>query len=95
MSIERTAQLRPVAAAQQDSTTRQRSVTSQISSFAFNSDSAAQVKLSQLTQQVRTDTSQDINVDRVNELKAQIAEGRLTMDTHLIASRLVDNMFDF
>lgn len=91
MTIERTMQLSPIAASQQDSTTRH----SQLPVTGPGSDTATQVRLSQITQQVITDTSQDVDMSRVEQIKSQIAQGRFSIDTDVIASRLIDNIFDY
>nr|WP_235319095.1 flagellar biosynthesis anti-sigma factor FlgM [Kosakonia oryzae] len=58
-------------------------------------ESSTQVKLSQLTQQFKSDTSRDIDTARVAEIKAKMDAGELTLDSDKIASALVRDIFNF
>ncbi|WP_260833800.1 flagellar biosynthesis anti-sigma factor FlgM [Yersinia frederiksenii] len=95
MAIERIDQMRPVTATQQDVLLRQKSESAALPAVETDKESATQVKLSQVTQQVKTDTSRDIDMERVNTIKAQISTGQLTIDTDKIAQCLINEIFEF
>ncbi|MGY5957506.1 flagellar biosynthesis anti-sigma factor FlgM [Kosakonia sp. BK9b] len=88
MSIDRTSPLKPVSTVQQRETSEtQTQKTRQEKAAATNSTnvtiSGAQAKLMQAD-------AKDINMERVEQLKAQIRNGELKMDTGKIADALID-----
>ena len=59
---------------------------------ASNETAGTQVSLSKLTQTVQTDTSRDINVERLANIRAAMEAGELHIDTDKIAHALVQDM---
>ncbi|WP_312239971.1 flagellar biosynthesis anti-sigma factor FlgM [Pantoea sp.] len=57
--------------------------------------SGTQVKLSKLAQEIQTDSSHDIDYDRVAKIRASLDAGELTLDSNKIAGALLDDMFQF
>lgn len=94
MAIERIDQMRPVTATQQDMLLRQKNESTALPAQETDKESATQVKLSQVTQQVKTDTSRDIDIERVNSIKAQISAGQLAIDTDKIAQCLINEILE-
>lgn len=94
MAIERLEQVNR-AAPQQDVMTRQKSSVSGTKTPEVVKDASAQVTLSNTASQVNSDTSRDINMERVKQIKAQIAAGEYPIDTSKIAEKLVSDIFDF
>lgn len=98
MNIERTTQAQPVKAnsMQSNAEVRAKSDDQQDKSKkAAVRESGTQVKLSQLTQQLKADSSRDINMARVAEIKAKMDAGELHLDSDKIASALVRDIFRF
>ena len=59
---------------------------------AATDSASTQVKLSNLTQKVKTDDSHDINVDRIANIKAAMDAGELQLDSDKIAHVLLQNI---
>ncbi|ANI81697.1 MULTISPECIES: flagellar biosynthesis anti-sigma factor FlgM [Kosakonia] len=97
MNIERTRQAKPVQATSMQSQSEIRDKNAQASQARKDAagESSTQVKLSQLTQQFKSDTSRDIDTARVAEIKAKMDAGELTLDSDKIASALVRDIFNF
>lgn len=95
MAVERLEQMNRIAATQQDGLTRQKTSVSESELPEAGKASSAQVTLSKVTSLVNTDTSRDINIECVNQIKAQIAAGKLPIDTDEIARKLVSDIFNF
>lgn len=57
-------------------------------------EKGTEVKLSVLTQQIKTDSSRDIDMDRVEKIKQAIRKGELKMDYEKIAQALLQNILD-
>lgn len=94
MAIERIDQMRSVTATQQDMSLRQKNESTALPAQETDKESATQVKLSKVTQQVKTDTSRDVDMERVNSIKAQISAGQLVIDTDKIAQCLMNEIFE-
>lgn len=60
-----------------------------------SADDKTQVRLSSLVQQMKSDSSNDINTQRVAEIRAALDAGELPLDAKKIASALVKDMFQF
>jgi len=56
-------------------------------------DTGTRVRLSQQIQGLQDDSSQDINIDRLNKIKAALSAGELPIDTDKIAVSLVQEIF--
>lgn len=95
MAVERLEQMNRIAATQQDGLARQKTSVSEHELPEAGKASSAQVTLSKVTILVNTDTSRDINMECVNQIKAQIAAGKLPIDTDEIARKLVSDIFNF
>ncbi len=96
MNIERTPQAKPVqATSMSQAEVREKNTQPSASGKNSTDESSAQVKLSQLTQQFKSDTSRDIDTARVAEIKAKMDAGELTLDSDKIASALVRDIFNF
>lgn len=95
MAVEHLEQMNRIAATQQDGLTRQKTSVSESELPEAGKASSAQVTLSKVTSLVNTDTSRDINIECVNQIKAQIAAGKLPIDTDEIARKLVSDIFNF
>lgn len=97
MNIERTSQARAIQATTAQQQGEPRAKYDDMGKSATSEDRAngTQVKLSQLMQQFKTDSSRDIDTARVAEVKAKMAAGELTLDSDKIASALVRDIFQF
>lgn len=97
MAVERLDQMNRIGATQQDGLARQKTSVSEPEPKLPEAGkaSSAQVTLSKVTSLVNTDTSRDINMECVNQIKAQIAAGKLPIDTDEIARKLVSDIFNF
>lgn len=95
MAVERLDQMNRIGATQQDGLARQKTSVSEPKLPEAGKASSAQVTLSKVTSLVNTDTSRDINMECVNQIKAQIAAGKLPIDTDEIARKLVSDIFNF
>ncbi|WP_435946155.1 flagellar biosynthesis anti-sigma factor FlgM [Dryocola sp. BD586] len=62
---------------------------------ASSETAGTQVSLSKLTQAVQTDTTHDINMERLANIKAAMESGELHIDTDKIAHALVQDMLNF
>ncbi|MCZ4058711.1 flagellar biosynthesis anti-sigma factor FlgM [Pantoea sp. LMR881] len=90
MSIDRTQPLKPVSTVQTRDTSEQSSSKVRPNSTATaTTPGAAQVNLSSAQSQLMQPSSQDINVQRVEQLKTAIRNGELKMDTGKIADALI------
>jgi negative regulator of flagellin synthesis FlgM len=56
-------------------------------------NSGTQIKLSKLTQEIQTDSSRDVDYDRLAKIRAAMDAGELTLDPDAIAHALVDDIF--
>ncbi len=97
MNIERTSQARAIQATTAQQQGEPRAKYDDMGTAATSDDRAngTQVKLSQLMQQVKADSSRDIDTARVAEVKAKMEAGELTLDSDKIASALVRDIFQF
>ncbi len=94
MSIDRT---QPITTgnAQHDLAIRPKNQNVGTSPPASNVTAGTQVSLSKLTQAVQTDTTHDINVERLARIKTAMEAGELHIDTDKIAHALVQDMLHF
>lgn len=96
MNIERTSQARAIqATTQQQGEPRAKNDDMGKTSDVDSKDAGTQVKLSQLTQQFKTDGSRDVDTARLAEIKAKMDAGELTLDSDTIANALVRDIFRF
>ncbi|CAI8915285.1 MULTISPECIES: flagellar biosynthesis anti-sigma factor FlgM [Kosakonia] len=98
MNIERTRQANPIQATgtqQQPVETRVMNDESAQSGKTDAQQAGTQVKLSQLTQQIKNDGSRDVNTERLAAIKAKMDAGELHLDSDKIASALVRDIFRF
>lgn len=90
MSIDRTQPLKPVATVQtRDGNETTAGKTRQAAGTPTTAPAAAQVSLSNAQSQLTQAGGQDINMARVEQLKAAIRNGELKMDTGKIADALI------
>lgn len=90
MSIDRTQPTKPASTVQtRDSSEQQTTRVRQSSTMTATTPAAAQVSLSSAQAQLMQPGSQDINVQRVEQLKTAIRNGELKMDTGKIADALI------
>ena len=91
MSIDRTQPLKPASTVQSRDTSEPASTKVRQSSTTppASTPAAAQVSLSSAQSQLMQPGSQDINVQRVEQLKTAIRNGELKMDTGKIADALI------
>ena len=90
MSIDRTQPLKPASTVQSRDTSEPASTkVRQSTTPAASTPAAAQVSLSSAQSQLMQPGSQDINVQRVEQLKNAIRNGELKMDTGKIADALI------
>ncbi|WP_342323895.1 flagellar biosynthesis anti-sigma factor FlgM [Kosakonia sp. BYX6] len=97
MNIERTSQARAIQSTTAQPQGEPKAKTDEMGNTVKKDGqpNGTQVKLSQLTQQFKTDSSRDIDTDRVAEIKAKMDAGELTLDSDKIASALVRDIFLF
>lgn len=97
MSIDRTQPAAPANAitATQEMRTRPLNQEAGKKAHAQVADDKTQVKLSTLTQQIKTDSSRDINYERVASLRAALEAGELPIEPEKIARALVQDIFQF
>lgn len=97
MSIDRTAPAAPVnnIAAAQELRTRPQGPEASKAESASADGSKTQVKLSSLTQQINTDSSRDIDYERVAAIRAALQAGELPIEPEKIARALVQDIFQF
>lgn len=90
MSIDRTQPTKPASTVQtRDSSEPQTARVRQSDNTTATTPAAAQVSLSSAQAQLMKPSSQDINVQRVEQLKTAIRNGELKMDTGKIADALI------
>ncbi|WP_275556103.1 flagellar biosynthesis anti-sigma factor FlgM [Mixta sp. Marseille-Q2659] len=96
MSINHTLKTQPVSPAhiQQEVKLNQRNLANSAKSSTATAEKGTDVKLSALTQQIKTDTSRDVDMERVQQIKAAIRNGDLKMDYEKIAQALLQNILD-
>ncbi|WP_435927750.1 flagellar biosynthesis anti-sigma factor FlgM [Dryocola sp. BD613] len=94
MSIDR-AQPLTTGNAQHDLAIRSKPPSVSQTSAASNEIAGTQVSLSKLTQTVQTDTTRDINMERLANIRAAMEAGELHIDTDKIAHALVQDMLHF
>ncbi|QTL38601.1 flagellar biosynthesis anti-sigma factor FlgM [Xenorhabdus budapestensis] len=88
MSIERTQPLLAIAALQQRNANESAQSTRRTVAVAEKS-ADTQVRLSEAQKKLVQPSSQDINIQKVQQLKEAIAKGTLTMDSGKIADALL------
>ncbi|ROP58296.1 FlgM family anti-sigma-28 factor [Enterobacter sp. BIGb0383] len=95
MSIERTQQISPATLSEihQDSTRRANRNISRPASDASTPRNGTKVSLGNHIQALKTDDSQDINIERLDKIKAALAAGDLPIDTDKIAASLTQDIF--
>lgn len=96
MSIDRTLQPLSVTAVnlqQQDLKMRPRTEDASSAKMTNSENSGTQIKLSKLTQEIQTDSSRDVDYDRLAKIRAAMDAGELTLDPDAIAYALVDDIF--
>ncbi|CNF27258.1 flagellar biosynthesis protein FlgM [Yersinia bercovieri] len=95
MSIDRAQQplSMTTANAPQDLKLRPRTAELSSQSIVSNENSGTQVKLSKLTNQIQTDSSRDIDYDRLAKIQASMDAGELVLDSDKIANVLVQDIF--
>ncbi|EEQ08193.1 Negative regulator of flagellin synthesis (anti-sigma28 factor) [Yersinia bercovieri ATCC 43970] len=81
------------ANAPQDLKLRPRTAELSSQSIVSNENSGTQVKLSKLTNQIQTDSSRDIDYDRLAKIQASMDAGELVLDSDKIANVLVQDIF--
>lgn len=96
MSIERTQPALPISTvnAFQELNGKSKSENLSVQATADNKDSGTQVKLSPMAQKIKADSSQDINFERIAEIRSAMEAGELTFDADKIAHALVDDIFN-
>ncbi len=97
MSIDRAQPTTPANAIAQPQELRTRSPNQEAGqkNQALVAEDKTQVKLSTLTQQLKTDSSGDINHERVASLRVALEAGDLPVDPQQIAHALVQDIFQF
>lgn len=96
MSIDRTIQPLSVPAVnvqQQDLKMRPKTADVSATPVAASENAGTQIKLSKVTQAIQTDSSQDVDYDRLAKIRAALDAGELQLDTDQIANALVDDIF--
>lgn len=83
----------PVNVQQQDLKMRPRTGDVSPAQVAGNENSGTQIKLSKLTQEIQTDTSHDIDYERIAKIRASMDAGELQFDPDYIANALVEDIF--
>lgn len=89
MSIDRAASLKSVATVQTRDNTESTNTKTRAASSTAAPVAASQVSLSGAQLKLSSDSSQDINMARVEELKTAIRNGDLKMDAGKIADALI------
>ncbi|MFD1801170.1 flagellar biosynthesis anti-sigma factor FlgM [Mixta tenebrionis] len=94
MSINHPLKTQPVTPAQlhQEVKLTQRPLADNVSKTSRSPQQNSEVKLSALTQHIKDDTSQDINMERVQQIKQAIRNGELQMDSDKIANALLQHI---
>lgn len=95
MSIDRTPQITQASLTElHHETTKRAGIRHvQVSSSSSNSRAGTKVSLSNQIEALKTDSSQDINIEYLDKIKAALAAGELPIDTDKIAQSLVQDMF--
>ncbi|QHM73196.1 flagellar biosynthesis anti-sigma factor FlgM [Mixta intestinalis] len=94
MSINHPLKTQPVTPAQihQEIKLTQRHLANNAQKTTSTPQQNSEVKLSALTQHIKDDTSQDINMERVQQIKQAIRNGELQMDSDKIADALLQHI---
>ncbi|RPH29360.1 flagellar biosynthesis protein FlgM [Buttiauxella warmboldiae] len=58
-----------------------------------NGNPATQLKLTKLVQEIQTDTSHDVDYDRIAKIRASMEAGDLQFDPDSVANALVEDIF--
>ncbi|QKJ86754.1 Flagellar biosynthesis anti-sigma factor FlgM [Paramixta manurensis] len=95
MSIDRTQPLQPINSVQPRDNNEAAASKARPSVSGSVTESGAQVSLSDAQAQLMQPGSQDINTDRVEQLKTAIRNGELKMDTGKIADALIQETKDY
>ncbi|HEY3590795.1 MAG TPA: flagellar biosynthesis anti-sigma factor FlgM [Buttiauxella sp.] len=97
MSIDRTTPAAPVnsIAATQEMRTRPQNQDAGQPQITGAADDKTQVRLSSLTQQIKTDSSRDVDYERVAALRTALQAGELPIEPEKIARALVQDIFQF
>lgn len=95
IAVERLEQVSYLCATQQEASARNKATVPGQELSGKDKESSLQVTLSNTISQINTDTSGDINMESVNQIKAQISAGKLPIDTDVIARQLVSDIFNF
>ena len=96
MSINHTLKTQPVTPAhvQQEVKLAQRNLVNSAPKESVAPEKGTDVKLSALTQQIKNDSSRDIDMERVERIKTAIRNGELEMDSEKIAQALLQNIIN-
>ena len=96
MSINHPLKTQPVTPAhiQQEVKLTQRNLANSAQKSTAATEKGTDVKLSALTQQINSDSSHDVDMDRVQQIKEAIRNGDLKMDYDKIAQALLQNILD-
>lgn len=96
MSLDRPLQplsVPPVNVQQQDLKLCPRAEDVAVTQATGSENAGTQIKLSKLTQEIQTDTSHDIDYDRIAKIRASMDAGELQLDPDYIANALVEDIF--
>lgn len=91
MSIERTLPVTP-GNTQHDITLRTKARETNAAPVEQAGESGSQFKLSALTQQIQSDSGNDVNFERLASIKAAMDAGELQIDTDKIAQALLQDI---
>lgn len=94
MSIDRAQAITP-GNAQHDLAMRPRTQSVSLAPVSGNNVAGTQVSLSKVTKAIQTDSSKDINMERLATIKAAMDAGELHIDTDKIAHALLQDMLLF
>lgn len=96
MSIDKTLEAQPVTPAhmQQEVKLAQRNLENSAAKDSPRPEKGTDVKLSTLMQQIKNDSSRDVDMERVEKIKQAIRNGELKMDYEKIAQALLHNIID-
>lgn len=92
MSIGRTYQPQAIATRNTQRELTEHLYNRDVKAASATDSASTQVKLSNLTQKVKTDDSHDINVDRIANIKAAMDAEELQLDSDKIAHVLLQNI---
>lgn len=96
MSIERTSSPQPLPPIQhqtQDLKSRVNSGDAAPEKVSGNTSSTTRIKLTKLVQDIQTDTSQDVDYDRIAKIRNAMEAGKLSLDSYSIAYSLIEDIF--